>query len=86
MFQISRTTAAYYFTSVAHRRLPIFRTDKLKQAVCDAYSETRKNHGILILAYVILPDHAHTLAYFNDELKAALRLLNGVSARRVSNT
>ena len=83
MFQISRTTPAYYFTSVAHHRLPIFRTDKLKQVVCDAYSEVRKNHGILILAYVIMLDHVHALVYSDREMSDVLRLLNGVAARRV---
>ena len=83
MFKISRTTPAYYFTSVAHHRLPIFQTDKLKRVVCDAYEEVRRKHGILILAYVIMLDHVHLLVYSNKEMSEVLRLLNGVSARRV---
>ena len=83
MFHISRTTPAYYFTSIAHHRLPIFRTDKLKQVVCDAYAEARKNHGILILAYVIMLDHVHTLVYSDREMSDVLRLLNGITARRI---
>ena len=83
MFQISRTTPAYYFTSVAHHRLPIFQTDALKQVVCDAYAEARSNHGILILAYVIMTDHIHILVYSEKKLEETLRLLNGISARRV---
>lgn len=83
MFRISRTTPAFYFTAVTHHRLPIFRTDKLKQIVCNAYDEARTNHGILILAYVIMLDHVHTLVYSEKEMKEVLRLLNGISARRV---
>ena len=83
MFRISRTTPAYYFTSVAHHRLPIFRTDKVKQIICDAYSEVRSKHGILILAYVIMLDHVHLLVYSEKDMSEALRLLNGVSARRI---
>ena len=83
MFRISRTTPAYYFTVVAHHRLPIFRRDELKHIVCDAFSEARRNHGILILAYVIMLDHVHMLVYSEREMKEVLRLLNGVSARRV---
>ena len=83
MFQISRTTPAFYFTAVAHHRLPTFRTDILKQVVCDAYNEARSNHGILIFAYVIMPDHIHTLVGSKREMKEALRLLNGISARRI---
>lgn len=83
MFRISRTTPAYYFTAVAHKRLPIFRTNRLKQVVCDAFGEVRRKHKILILAYVIMPDHVHLLVYGERKLEEVLRLLNGVSARRV---
>jgi len=83
MFQISRITPAYYFTTVAHHRLPIFRTDKVKQIVCDAFSEVRAKHGILILAHVIMPDHIHLLVYSEKDMSETLRLLNGVSARRI---
>ncbi|HRI03038.1 MAG TPA: transposase [Pyrinomonadaceae bacterium] len=83
MFKISRTTPAYYFTSVAHHRLPIFQTDRLKQVLCNAFDEVRRNHQILILAYVIMLDHVHLLIYSEKEMSEALRLINGVSARRV---
>ena len=83
MFRISRTTPAFYFTSVAHHRLTIFRTDNLKQVLCDAFKEVRDKHGVLILAYVIMPDHIHLLVYCKKEMSEALRLLNGVSARRI---
>ncbi|MBK6750717.1 MAG: transposase [Acidobacteria bacterium] len=83
MFRISRTTPAYYFTSIAHHRLPIFRTDKVKEILCDAFSEVRTKHGILILAYVIMLDHVHLLVYSQKEMSDALRLLNGVAARRI---
>ncbi|MEQ1604858.1 MAG: transposase [Pyrinomonadaceae bacterium] len=83
MFRISRTTPAYYFTSVAHHRLPIFKTDKVKEVLCDAFSEVRNRHGIFILAYVIMLDHVHLLVYSEKEMSNALRLLNGVAARRI---
>lgn len=83
MFPISRTTAAYFFTCVTHKRLPIFRTDKLKQVLCDAYREACERHGISILAYVIMPDHVHLLVYSEHTMEEALRLLNGVAARRI---
>ena len=83
MFRISRTSPAYFFTCVAHKRLPIFRTDRLKQVLCDAYREACERHGILILAYVIMPDHVHLLVYSERKMEEALRLLNGVAARRI---
>ena len=83
MFRISRTTPATYSTSVAHHRLPIFQTDKVKQILCDAFNEVRSKHGILILAYVIMLEHVHLLVYSEREMSDALRLLNGVAARRI---
>ena len=83
MFRISRTTPAYYFTCVTHKRLLIFRTDRMKQVLCDAYREACERHGISILAYVIMPDHVHLLVYTERKMEEALRLLNGVAARRI---
>jgi len=83
MFQISRTTPAYYFTAVTHHRLPIFRTDKLKQVVCNALADARDRHGVLILAYVIMLDHLHLLSYSERKMQEVLRLVNGISANRV---
>ncbi len=83
MVQISRKTPGYYFTSVTHRRLPIFRTDKLGEVLCAALAEARDRHGILIFAYVIMLDHVHLLAHSERKMEDALRLLNGVAAHRV---
>ncbi len=83
MFRISRTTPASYFTSVTHHRLPIFRTDKLKQVLCDAFNEARINHKILIFSYVIMLDLVHMLATSERSISDALRLINGISARRI---
>jgi len=63
--------------------LPIFQTDKVKTIFCDAIDEVRSKHGILILAYVIMLDHVHLLVYSKKEMSDALRLLNGVAARRI---
>lgn len=84
MFQISRKTPAYYFTAVTHHRLPIFRTDKLKQVLCDAYAEARNRHGVLIRAYVIMPDHVHVLVYSESEMKDVLPYERHFSSLRYS--
>jgi REP element-mobilizing transposase RayT len=85
MFQVSRDNSAYYLTSVAHRRLPIFQKEENKNIVCDAFDEARKSARILIFAYVIMPDHTHVLTDNAREMKEVLRYLNGVSARRLIN-
>jgi len=81
--RISIDTPVYFFTAVAHDRLPIFRTDKLKQIACDAFNEARKSADLLLLAYVIMPDHYHIIAGGKREPSDVLRYLNGISAKRI---
>jgi REP element-mobilizing transposase RayT len=83
MFQVSRDNPAYYLTSVAHHRLPIFQTDSIKQIVRNAFDEARRSGDIMIFAYVIMPDHTHLLTDNARAIKDVLRFMNGISARRV---
>jgi len=83
MFQISRDNPAYYLTSVAHKRMPIFQSDAVKQVLCNAFDEARKSGGIKIFAYVIMPDHTHLITDNARAMKDVLRFLNGISAKRV---
>src|SRR5687767_6163316 len=81
--RISIDTPVYYFTSVTHDRLPIFRTDKLKKIACNAFDEARRSADLLIFAYVIMLDHYHIIAGGNREPSAVLRYLNRISAKRI---
>jgi REP element-mobilizing transposase RayT len=83
MFQVSRDNPAYYLTSVAHNCLPIFQKDDIKRAVTNAFDEARKSGGIIIFAYVIMPDHTHVLTDNAREMKDVLRFVNGISAKRI---
>ncbi|HMM79856.1 MAG TPA: transposase [Pyrinomonadaceae bacterium] len=83
MFKISRDNPAYFLTSVAHSRLPIFRKDTIKQVVCDAFDEARSSGGLMIFAFVIMPDHTHVLTDNAREIGDVLRYLNGISAKRL---
>ena len=74
--QISIDTPFYFFTSVAHDRLPIFRTDKLKKIMVDALDEARRSHGLFIFAYVIMLDHYHIITNDSRDPSDTLRLLN----------
>lgn len=83
MFYISKDNPCYFFTSVTNSRLPVFRTEKLKEIACKAINEARKSSGILIFAYVIMPDHFHIITDGKLKPSEILRYLNGVTARRV---
>ena len=81
--RISIDTPAYFFTSVAHNRLPIFQTDKLKKIMCEALDEARRSADLLLFSYVLMPDHNHIITDNKREPSDTLRFLNGISAKRI---
>lgn len=83
MVRVSRSTPFYYQTSVAKDRLHVFRTDVIKEIAVKAFDEARRSGGIMIFAYVIMPDHAHTTTYAERDGPDILRFMNGISARRI---
>jgi putative transposase len=83
MFQVSRDNPAYFLTSVAHRRLPIFRTDAVKSIVCKALDDARNSSGAMVFAYVLMPDHTHLLTDGRRSIADTLRFINGNTAKRV---
>ena len=85
MATISRDNPCLSITSVAHDRLPVFRTDALKKIVCAALDEARHSGGFAIFAYVIMPDHLHIIADGTLKVSDTLRFLNGISSHRVIN-
>jgi putative transposase len=83
MFRISKDSPAYYVTSVAKDRLPVFPTTTVKNIACSALDEARRSAGFLLLAYVLMTDHLH--AIIGSELKPSkvLQYVNGIVAHRV---
>ena len=82
-FLISHDSPALYITIVTKDRLPVFRTDWMKEFLCLALNEARKSAGILLFAYTIMWDHLHLLTSCNSTTADALRYLKGITARRV---
>ena len=83
MATISRDNPCLSITSVAHHRLPVFRTDALKKIVCAAWDEARHSGGFAIFAYVIMPDHVHVITDGALKPSDTLRFLNGISSHRL---
>jgi putative transposase len=83
--RISKDNPFYYLTSVTNNRLPVFRTDKFKEITALALAEAGKSAGILIFAYVIMPDHYHLITDSSRKPSEVSRYLNGITARRVIN-
>src|SRR5258708_34209771 len=80
---ISYNNPCLYLTSVAHHRLPVFQTDKIKNIACKALAEARLSGKFAIFAYVLMPDHLHTITNGERKPSDVLRFINGIIARRV---
>jgi putative transposase len=83
MVRISPDSPAYYLTSVPRDRLPVFRTDQIKEVACEAIDEARRSGGFLMLAYVIMPDHIHLITAGELKVSQMLRYINWISAHRM---
>ena len=82
-FQISQDSPVLYITVVTNNRLPVFRTDSMKEVLCRAIDEARKSARFLLFAYVIMIDHMHLLTSRPTTTSDVLRVLKGLTARRV---
>jgi REP element-mobilizing transposase RayT len=82
-FLISQDSPALYITIVTKDRLPVFRTDHMKDLLCLAIDEARRSAGFLLFAYVIMLDHLHILTSRPSTTSNVLRVLKGITARRV---
>jgi REP-associated tyrosine transposase len=80
---INKDTPCIYVTTVAHDRLPVFRTDALKAIACAALDEARHSGGFALFAYVIMPEHLHVMADGTLKASETLRYINGILSRRV---
>jgi REP element-mobilizing transposase RayT len=82
-FRISLDSQVLFITVVTKDRLPVFKTEKMKSVLCRAIDEARASAGFLLFAYVIMIDHLHLLTSRPTTTSNVLRLLKGITARRV---
>ncbi len=55
----------------------------MKEVLCHAIDEARKSAGFLMFAYVVMIDHLHLLTSRPSTTSDGLRVLKGLTARRV---
>ena len=82
-FLISQDSPVLFITVVTKDRLPVFRTEKLKNLLCLALDEARRSAGFLLFAYVVMLDHLHLLTSRPSTTSEVLRVLKGITARRI---
>ena len=80
-YLISQDSPVLYITVVTNNRLPVFQKDAMKDVLCRALDEARKH--FLLFAYVIMVDHVHLLTSRPSTTSDLLRILKGLTARRV---
>jgi REP element-mobilizing transposase RayT len=80
-YVISQDSPSLYITLVTHHRLPVFRSNQMKEVLCRAIDEARKR--FLLFAYVIILDHLHLLTSRPSTTSDLLRVLKGLTAHRV---
>ncbi len=82
-FQISRDSQALFITLNTKNRLHVFRKDEIKKVLCQAIDEARQSAGFLLFAYAIMIDHLHVITDQPKPISEVLRVLKGITARRV---
>jgi len=82
-FLISQDSPSLYITVVTKDRLPVFKSERMKQLVCSAIDEARRSAAFLLFAYVIMIDHLHLLTNRPSTTSNLLRVLKSLTARRV---
>jgi REP element-mobilizing transposase RayT len=82
-FVVSQDSPVLYITLVTKNRLPVFRTDEMKDILCRAIDEARESAGFLLFAYVIMIDHLHLLTSRPATTSDVLRILKGLTARGI---
>jgi putative transposase len=83
MHAISRDAPCYYLTSVAKKRLPVFRADEIRVVTCSALNEARTSGRFALYAYVIMPDHLHVITDSSLAPAKTLQFINGITAHRI---
>jgi REP element-mobilizing transposase RayT len=82
-FVVSQDSPILYITLVTKDRQAVFRTDKMTEVLCRSIDEARKSSGFFLFAYVVMIDHLHLLTSRPSTTSDVLRVLKGLTARRV---
>ncbi len=85
-FKTDELNNFHYVTTVAYKRLPIFRTETPCQIFINVLKEIREIHPFKLVGYVIMPDHVHLILNpLAEKISVIMRKLKGKSAHLVVN-
>ena len=74
----------HYLTLVSFQRVPIFNSNTICEYFIDALQETKEKHPFKLIAYVIMPDHAHLIVNpVGCDIERIGKDLKGKSAKKI---
>ena len=82
-----QTRNFHFITFSCYRRLPFLHTAEAKDTVLPILEQARKQQGLSIAAYVLMPEHIHLLTNepTKDTLATFLQLFKQLSARELKS-
>jgi putative transposase len=78
----------HFVTFSCYRRQPFLHTPEAKDTLLPILEQTRKQQGLSIAAYVLMPEHIHLLTNepTKDTLATFLQIFKQLSARQLKST
>jgi REP element-mobilizing transposase RayT len=75
----------YFVTTSAVGRAHLFRRDVIKRIILDSLHHIRTTRGVKLFVFVIMPNHIHIIAQFNDDYPLAdiMRDFKKFTARQI---
>jgi putative transposase len=84
LFKSHDPNTFHYTTSVCHKRVPVFRSDKTCDLFIEALAETRRRLPLKLIGYVIMPDHTHLIVNpLCCDISRVMNSLHSASARQI---
>jgi putative transposase len=84
LFKSHDPNTFHYTTSVCHKRVPVFRSDKACELFIEALAETRRRLPLKLIGYVVMPDHTHLIINpLCCDVSKVMNSLQSASAREI---
>jgi len=81
-YKIVENKYPHFMTCTIVEWLKVFNTPSCVQIIFDAWNYARKNQGLQILGYVIMPHHLHMIARAPD-LSKVMQSFKSITAKRI---
>jgi putative transposase len=82
-FNSHKENTFHYLTFVTFARVPIFKSETICQFFIDAVVETKEIFPFKLVAYVLMPDHAHLIINpFDRNIVTVAKSIKGKSAKK----